>query len=184
MAHATDVRAQNCRPKTKLALHNMNVIAIPYGPKWSTALAGLIFAGVFDYGSISLLLDKKSIAESGLARILGPTVSTISIVIGLVTFTLAVVAALYVLYISLSRSRLIVLYNDHFSFPHGFLFSSVTNIPYKSVKSLALEPLGTKSESALRIRCENSTLLVVAPLLPSPKHLHFLHQELSARVQG
>jgi hypothetical protein len=162
----------------------MNVIAIPYGPKWTTALAGFIVACAFGAGSASLLFDKRALENSTFARLLGPTVSMVGIAIGLLAFVLAAVAALYVLYISLSRSRLIVLYDDHFSFPHGLLFSSVATIPYKAITALSIEALGTKPESALRIRCTNSTLLVVEPMLPSPQHLQLLHRELATRAHG
>jgi len=162
----------------------MNVVAIPYGPKWTTAFAGLAIAVGFGAGAASLLLDQRSLANSNFARFLGPTLSVAGIAIGLVAFILIALAALYVLYISLSRSRLIVLYDDHFTFPHGLLFGSVSKVPYSSIIGIAFEPLGTKLEGALKIRCTNFTLLVVEPLLPSSQHLKLLYGELAKHAQS
>jgi len=158
----------------------MNVIAIPYGPKWSTAALGFLFAAALCASSVWLVLDPHALAQSRIARTIGVGLATAMVVVGAAAAAFMSAAALYVLFIAVRRSRLIVLYDDHFVFPHGMLFASAAKIPYAAIASVKVEPLGTKS--ALRVRCRGSTLLIVESMLPSADHLQLLDSELTARA--
>ena len=89
------------------------------------------------------------------------------------------VASAYLLVVAVTRRRVIALHDGFMLFPHGILRSSSSRIPYDTIRSVEIEPLGTKR--ALRVRSTKATLLIVESMLPSAAHVEMLAQELSSR---
>ena len=157
----------------------MNEQLIPYGPKWTTAFVGLLFTASIAVASCWLALLPDQLAEIPFLRPFGPTGAMIIMLVGAASFAAVSAASAYLLVVAVTRRRVIALHEGFMLFPHGILRSTSSRIPYETIRSVEIEPLGTKR--ALRIRATNATLLIVESMLPSAAHIELLAQELSSR---
>lgn len=157
----------------------MNEHLIPYGPKWTTALVGLLFTAGIAVASGWLALLPEQLAGIPFLRPFGPTGAMIIMLVGAAAFGAVSAASAYLFMVAVTRRRVIALHDGFMLFPHGILRSSSSRIPYETIRSVEIEPLGTKR--AVRVRATNSTLLIVESMLPSAAHVELLAQELSSR---
>lgn len=88
-------------------------------------------------------------------------------------------ASAYLLFVAMTRRRVIDLQEEFMLYPHGILRSRSSRIPYGTIRSIEIEPLGTKR--ALRVRATNASLMIVESMIPSAAHIDLLAQELSSR---
>lgn len=152
---------------------------IPYGPKWTTAFVGLLFAAIIAVSLCRLAFLPEELAEIAFLEPFGATGAMIIMMVGAASFAALAVASAYLLVVAVTRRRVIVLREGAMLFPHGILRSRSSRIPYQTIRSIKIERLGTKR--ALRIRATNATLLIVESMLPSAAHLKLIARELSSR---
>lgn len=157
----------------------MNEHLIPYGPKWTTALVGLLFTAPLAVASARLAFLPEQLEGIPSLRRFGPTGAMIVVLLVAAVFAAVSAASAYLLVVAVTRRRVIALHDGFMLFPHGILRSSSSRIPYKTIRSVEIESLGTKR--ALRIRATNATLLIVESMLPSAAHVELLARELSSR---
>ncbi len=151
---------------------------IPYGPKWTTALFGLLLSGSLLSDGVWHSLRPERLPGSLLA-IVGPAGAMAVMLIGAVaTATMGVLCA-YLLIVSITGRRVIALHDEFMLFPHGVLRSSSARIRYETIRSVQIEPLGTRR--ALRVRTHDATLLIVESMLPSSAQFELLVRTLSPR---
>ena len=155
--------------------------AFPYGPKWSTALVGLVFSGGMSAAALWLALSPKALATVPFARAWGLPVATAAMWVGGLGAAAIACASTFLLFVAITRSRAIILGDRWLVFPYGIFVRRTRQVPYASVLSVDVEPLGTKR--ALRVRCQDTTLLIVESMLQSPAHLDQLREEIRLRAR-
>jgi len=155
----------------------MSELTIPYGPKWTTALVGLLFAGGAACAGAWLAFSPAELAKVPFLRPLGLAGAVVLMLLGALMFGVMAFCAAYLLFVAATRRRSITLTDESLVFPHGILRTKWSTIPLRSIRSVEIEPLGTRR--AIRLKAASATLLIVESMLPSSEHIDLLAHALS-----
>jgi hypothetical protein len=158
----------------------MSSSSFSYSPKWTTGTVGIAFGTAIAYAGLSVFQDPIAFSRTHWGHLVGlrlaKPVSLLVLLIGLAILA----AALQVTIVAIRGARTISFSRSHFTFPHGLLLTSSTDVPYNSVVSIAIEKLADKR--ALRVKCRTRSLYIVESMLAGPDKFDELVLVLNSRT--